>query len=267
MGYEKIVTVYDTADLAEKAAGVLKAAGYPASDISVLNKNSLSKSDLDELGLKETGLWRRLFGTSVLDHEATVYGRALSTGGALLSLRVPETEVARAMGILNTHNPVDVLRRAATVGAAPPTLVAQVPPSPAPTTKPIVTTDKAEVLRLAEEQLNVGKRLVEEGTTRIRRFVSEKPVEAKVTLHEEHAEVMRRAASDPDFIKDVDWADKTIEIRETDEKAVVNKTTRIAEEVVIRKEGSDRTETVRDTVRRQEVTVEKLAPEPISSKK
>ena len=56
-----------------------------------------------------------------------------------------------------------------------------------------------EVLRLAEEQINVGKRMVRGGTTRIRRFVTERPVEAKVTLHEEHAAIVRRAVEDPSF--------------------------------------------------------------------
>ncbi len=114
------------------------------------------------------------------------------------------------------------------------------------------------MLRLAEEQLNVGKRQVEAGTTRIRRFVTERPVEEQVTLHEEHAEVMRRAVSDPNYLSDVDWSDKTIEVREMAEEAVVNKTTRLAEEVVVKKQGSDHVETVRDKVRRQQVEVEHL---------
>jgi stress response protein YsnF len=72
-----------------------------------------------------------------------------------------------------------------------------------------------EVLRLAEEQLQVGKRMVETGMTRVRRFVTEKEVSADVTLHEEHAEVLRRAVTDPKYVGDIDWADATIEIRET----------------------------------------------------
>jgi stress response protein YsnF len=51
---------------------------------------------------------------------------------------------------------------------------------------------KKEVLRLAEEQMNVGKRTFETGATRIRRFVTERPVEEQVNLHEEHAKVVRR---------------------------------------------------------------------------
>ncbi len=117
---------------------------------------------------------------------------------------------------------------------------------------------KNEVIRLAEEHLEVGKRLVEEGTTRIRRFVTETPVEKQVTLHEEHADVVRRAVSDPDFVKDIDWYDQTIEVLETSEEAVVSKMARVAEEVVGGKTGFDRVETVHDTVRRQQVEVERV---------
>jgi stress response protein YsnF len=115
-----------------------------------------------------------------------------------------------------------------------------------------------EVISLAEEQMNVGKRLVQEGTTRIRRFVTERPVEAQVTLHEEHAQVIRRVISDPDYVKNIDWTDKTVEVTETVEEAVITKSAHIAEEVVIRKEGADHVKTLRDKVRRQQVEVERL---------
>jgi len=113
--------------------------------------------------------------------------------------------------------------------------------------------------RLAEEQLEVGKKLVEQGTTRIRRFVTEKPVEASVTLHEEHAEVVRRAVTDPSYVQDIDWSDRTVEVIGTAEQAVVSKSSHIAEEVVVGKTCSDHVETVHDTVRRQQVEVERVS--------
>jgi uncharacterized protein (TIGR02271 family) len=129
---------------------------------------------------------------------------------------------------------------------------------PAPA-KPLTTEiDKGEVLRLAEEQLEVGKRLVTEGTTRIRRFVVEKPVEAKVALHEEHVEIVRLAAADPASVKDVDWSEKTIEMVDTHEEPIVSKSVHLAEEVRIGKKATDRVETVRDKVRRQDVDVERV---------
>jgi uncharacterized protein (TIGR02271 family) len=217
--------------------------------------------------LREPGLWHRLFGRDIEQHEATVYGRTVESGGVVLTLRVPESDIPKAMGILNAHKVVDVQDRAVQHGLLSPAAAAATPPPPpkaaaaaATVTAPV---SKDQVLRLAEEQLDVGKRLVQEGTTRIRRFVTEKPVEAQVTLHEEHAQVVRRAVSDPKFVKDIDWADTTVEVTETAEEAVVSKSARIAEEVVISKEGTDHVETVRDTVRRQQVEVER---EPGSDK-
>jgi len=115
-----------------------------------------------------------------------------------------------------------------------------------------------EVLRLAEEQIDVGKRQVATGKSRIHRFVTEKPVEQQVTLHEEHYEVARREVTDPRLAKEIDWKDRTIEVTETSEQPVVTKTARVAEEVVIRKRGSDHVETIRDTVRRQQLEVERV---------
>ncbi len=251
MSLEKIVTVYDTEQHAQDAVRVLENAGFPPSDISLLNQQTLLKGTTGVAQLREPGLWRRLFGVEVQDHEAEVYGRAIESGGHVVSLRVPDNQVAKAMALLDVKKPVDIVERAKALGVTTPAVVktAAVATPPA----------KGEVLRLAEEQLNVSKRQVDAGTTRIRRYVTEKPVEAQITLHEEHAAVVRRAVTDPSYIQDVDWSDRVIEVNETAEQAVVNKTTRLVEEVLIGKEGSDRVETVRDTVRRQQVEVERLA--------
>src|SRR5258707_889002 len=248
MAYEKIVAVYDKAAKAKEAARALQTSGFALGDISVLNRDSLSDAEVHE-----AGLWRRLFGRNVGDHESAVYGRTIESGGAVLTLRTADREVSGARKILDVHNPVDVKERAPARGVAPPA-TRTAATQPVPTAK----LTKEEVLRLAEEQLDVGKRQVETGRARIRRFVTERPVEAQVTLHEEHAEMMRRAVTDPSLLKDVDWADKVIEITETAEQAVVTKSAHVAEEVVVRREGSDRVETVRDTVRRQQVELERL---------
>ena len=266
MVYEKVVTVYESLDKAKEAMRTLQASGFPSDDISLIDRTTLGTATTHE-----PGLWRRIFGGNVWDHEAQVYGRTIKEGGGVVSLRVPHEQVARAMSILDTHKPIDVHEKAADLGVAVPAAAKALvtPPPPAPpmakaaaaagpaSTKVGDTRD--EVVRLAEEQLNVGKRLFETGTTRVRRYVVEKPVEAEVTLHEEHADVVRRAISDPSYVQDIDWTDRTIDVTETAERPVVGKTTRLAEEVVIRKSGSDRVETVRDTVRQQQVDVERTA--------
>jgi stress response protein YsnF len=178
----------------------------------------------------------------------------------VLTVRVPETDVPKATRILNAHEAVDLHKRAQQQG-----LIANTAASTAAAVPPPAAVMAAgrqmpgeEVLRLAEEQFDVGKRVISDGATRIRRFVTVTPVEAQVTLHEEHTRVIRRASTDPNFLRDVDWTDKTIEVAETAEEPVVTKSVHIAEEVVIRKEGTDTVKTVRDAIRRQQVEVEKV---------
>lgn len=117
---------------------------------------------------------------------------------------------------------------------------------------------KEEIIRLAEEQLEVGKRLIAEGSTRVRRYVTERDVEAEVTLRDEHADIFRRGIGDPISPDEIDWSDKVVEVTETREQPVINKTAKVVEEVVVRKTGTERVEKVNDTVRRQEVEIDRV---------
>jgi uncharacterized protein (TIGR02271 family) len=247
MSYEKVVAVYDTEANANAALKSLVSTGYPTSDISVIR----SEGEAAKAGLYEPGVWRRLFGRDLEHHEAAVLGRSFKEGSVIVTVRVPTSDAASVVSLLDSHKPVDVLDRAKAYGLAATTVGAPKGPDRA-------DAAAEELLRVAEEQINVGKRMVESGLTRVRRYSVEKPVEANITLHEEHAEVMRRAVSDPAYVKDIDWSDKTIDVTETVEEPVVSKTAHITEEVVIRKQGSDRTQTVHDTVRRQQVDVDHL---------
>jgi uncharacterized protein (TIGR02271 family) len=112
-----------------------------------------------------------------------------------------------------------------------------------------------EVIPLAEEQFEIGKRAVDRGTTRVRRYVVEKPVEQSVTLHGERVTIERRHPVEAATASGGAFEERTVEVRETEEVPVVGKTARIVEEVAIRKEATERTETVKDTVRREEVEV------------
>src|SRR5215469_16614916 len=178
MAYEKIVAFYDGSEKARQAAHALEGSGFASSDISLLSRESLSDKDV-----RDGNVWQRLFGRSVSDQESTIYRRAIDSGGVVLSLRTPDTEVNRAMNILNGHGARDLFDRSSS-------------PVASATTTPTGTarTDVGEeVIRLAEEQIDVGKRQIATGKSRIRRFVTEKPVEQQITLHEEHCEVARRA--------------------------------------------------------------------------
>jgi uncharacterized protein (TIGR02271 family) len=271
MGYETLVAVYDTEAHADAAVKALKAAGFAESDISVFNDDRLKagRTSLSP-GVKEAGLWQRLFGADVYEHEANIYGQTVQDGGVVISVRVPESEVAHARAVLDIHRPVDVHDRALTAAVAPPARVEAIEKKleavPLAAVQKVAVSPKLaaaqpDVLRLAEEQLQVGKEMAEAGRTRVRRFVTEREAAADVTLHEEHAEVLRKAISDPKYVAEIDWADGTIEVIETAEHALVSKTARIVEEVSLRKIGSDHVETIKDKIRRQQVEIERIGPD------
>lgn len=111
-------------------------------------------------------------------------------------------------------------------------------------------------LKLAEEQVEIGKRQVNDGSVRLRRFTVEEEVAEDISLYDQHAEVFRHAVDEPAYLNDVDWSEKTIEVEESHEIPTVAKTARIKEEVGLRGEETARVETVKDSVRRQEVEVE-----------
>jgi stress response protein YsnF len=271
MAYETLVAVYDTPAHADAAVKALKAAGFAESDISIFDSARLKAGrSTMAAGVKEPGLWQRLFGADVYEHEADIYGDTIEDGGVVISVRVPPSEVAHARAVLDIHRPVDVHDRAVTTGVAPAahveTIEKKLEAVPLGAIQQVAVSPKLaaaqpDVLRLAEEQLEVGKEMAETGRTRVRRFVTERDVAQDVTLHEEHAEVLRKAISDPKYVGDIDWADGTIEVIETAEHALPKKTARIVEEIGLRKIGADHVETIRDKLRRQQVEIERLGPD------
>jgi len=117
-----------------------------------------------------------------------------------------------------------------------------------------------EVIPVAEEELHVGKREVGHGRVRIRSHVVERPVQEQVTLREERVSVERRpveGTARTGSVNDGDlFRERSIEMEERAEEAVVSKEARVVEEVVVRKDADQRTETVSDTVRKTEVEVD-----------
>lgn len=112
-----------------------------------------------------------------------------------------------------------------------------------------------EVIPLAEEVLVVGKRTLNTGTTRIRRYVVETPVEQQVSLVRERVVVERRRPMANRVAGDA-LTELTVEVVETDEVPVIAKSVQLREEIVVRTERTEHTETVRDTVRQDEVEIE-----------
>jgi stress response protein YsnF len=115
-------------------------------------------------------------------------------------------------------------------------------------------TSQEEVIPLGEEVLEVTKRTENRGTARIRRYVVESEVQEQVTLHSERVVVERRRPVSDKVTGEI-LTEMTVEVVETAEVPVVNKRLRLREEIVVRTERTQQVETVRETVRRDEVEV------------
>jgi uncharacterized protein (TIGR02271 family) len=256
---ETIVAVYDTATRADAAIRDLEAAGVPSSAITREPSTAGGMSDGPGRPVREQGFWSSMFGGEP-DQGTAVYDRSVEPGSHVLTVKAPEARVAHVIDILERHNPLDIDDQATGFGGTgrTATTTQRMPGTPEAGAGPaggVATHEGEQAIPLAEEQINVSKRLVDRGTTRIRRFAVEKPVEENVTLHSERVSVERRPVSEDARVADADFADTVIEVTESDEEAVVGKTARVREEVVVRKDVADRVETVRDTIRREDVEI------------
>ena len=271
MADETIVAIYDTAMHAEAAVADLRAAQVPEGAISLHAGTGGTGGTGTAAPVPEQGFWSSMFGGEP-DHDTTVYDRSMAGGSTVVTVKAPEVHVARVVEILESHNPVDIDERATGYGLAQgaattttTTRAAVAPVAGAASVRGTASVAGAtaaraggDTIQLAEESLVVGKRVVNRGGTRIRRFVVETPVEQQVSLHEEKVTLDRRPVTDSRPVTDADFSDKVIEMTETAEEAVVAKTARVVEEVGLRKEATDRVETIKDTVRQQKVEIEQI---------
>ena len=279
-----IVAVYDTAAHAEAAVRALEAANVPSSAISRHSQQGTTSgatTTAAPVAGEERGFWSSLFGAEP-DHDTAVYDRSMASGATVVTVKVPEDHHESVAAILESHSPIDIDERAESYGmrAASTTGLSSSLGMSGDTIGTATTgatgalgngardtldvgETKDGVIRLAEESLEVGKRAVVGGTTRIRRYVVSTPVEKDISLHSERVVVERRPVTEASGT--ADFTDRTIEMTETNEQAVVSKTARIVEEVALRKEASDRVETVKDTVRRQDVEIETVPGETVTT--
>ena len=198
---ETIVAVYDHPEHAALVVRDLEAAGVPrAPSASTPGCGTRQASTTTAAPAREQGFWASLFGGEPeYEHDTTVYDRSLHGGSTVVTVKAAEQHLTQVMDILERHNPVDMDERAASYGLSsghdgddpdhrPHTAASRCTPAQ----RRRCLQGRRGSYALAEEQLSVGKRLVNRGTTRIRRFVVETPVEEAVTLHSEHVSVERR---------------------------------------------------------------------------
>lgn len=265
MTEETIVAMYDTPAHAEAAIRDLKAADVPPNAISSHAEGGMAGSTT-AAPAREPGFWANLFGGETTD--SATYDRSVASGATVVTVKVPEQHKSRVVEILERHDPIDFDDRAASYGttqttttsmaAAPATLGVAAAPLPKATAMPVATAAGDDTIKVMEERLVVGKRAVNSGGARVRSYVVETPVEEQVSLHSETVHIERRPVTDGRLVTDADFGERSVEMRASSEEAVVGKEARVVEEISLRKEASDRVETVHDTVRSTKVDVEQV---------
>jgi uncharacterized protein (TIGR02271 family) len=266
-----LVGLYDTFADAERVMQDLVQNGFSRSDISLMahdaNGQQADYTYSREALLREDGaLVAQLTDLGVPEHEARSYAAGVSRRGALVVVNASDDLADRGLEIMQRLFPAHVNERTvqgqeANRGRVAPYTVTQatanVRRGQERHSGRAVDTE-GTTIPVVEEELSVGKRQVEHGTTRVHSRVEEHPIEESVRLREEKVIVERHPVDRPATEADLRASEETIEITETVEEPVVSKRARVVEEVTIRKEAQERTDTVRDTVRRKDVDVEPI---------
>ena len=294
MAKQTITAVFDTRAHAEGAAQALRQLGIPTADVTISSETASDElgAGYTTTEPKKTGFMASLENLFGGYEDQATYAEGVRRGGTLLTAHVDDAHVDRAVSVLEQHGAVDLEEREETwrsegwtggatgagmaatgIAGAGATGLAMTGTAPAATvvttetrttapatmaaTRTAATAGTDDVLQVVEERLNVGKRAVSRGKVRLHSYMVETAVSEDVTLRDETVTVDRRVVDRPVAALGADaFKERTIEMEETDEEAVVGKTARVVEEIGIRKDVADRTETIRDTVRSTKVDIE-----------
>jgi len=282
-----VVGVYDNFSDAESAVQALISSGFTRANVQLnpekddygttSDGTNSSTSATHSGGIR--GFFASLFGSDDYTEQHDVYSESVRRGSYVLTVNVQDqADVDRAVEVMNRFNAVDVDERVSHWKqqgwskydeSAPRysrdeiekerSSYSQLRAAGTSTGTSAGTSETARI-PVIEEELKVGKREVQRGGVRVFQRVREIPVSETVQLRDEEIKVERHAVDKPVTQADLTNAFKesAVELRETDEEAVVSKSARVVEEVVVGKQVTQRTEDINDTVRRTDVEIEQL---------
>ncbi len=271
-----LICLFHHQDQARAALNDLSAAGIPKGSISTIGGEGArgsTSSTLDALDIPSRDM----------EH----LREGLQGGGTVIAVFADPRHIDVVEDIFGKHQATQIDDTDSTdaadrntpgiAGNAPPAAAAVAAATPAPTRQSSTSGEAARpaalrenapqsagspetrVLPVVEEELAIGKRTVDQGGVRVFRRIVEMPADQSVNLREEHVVVERNAvdrAATPAELES--QGERTIELTETAEEAVIAKNARIVEEVIVGKQVTEHTEHIHETVRRTEVEVEEL---------
>ncbi|MEF2072114.1 YsnF/AvaK domain-containing protein [Consotaella aegiceratis] len=288
-----LTAFFDSRSDAERAVERIVAEGIPQDAITLVEGADPSGAGYDDT--REKSFFESLGDFFLPDEDRHIYAEGLRRGGYLLTVPTTAYNRDRILDILDDEGTVDMDEREdswRTEGwtgysastetgtsdrASTETWSDSLTDREASTERTLASDewqdsarglgtadalDDSGTIDVVEETLRVGKRDVSHGRVRVRSYVVEEQVSEDVSLRDERVTVDRRTVDRPVTDVDAAFRDRTFDLEETSEEAVVAKEARVVEEISLGKETTHHTETVTDTVRHTEVDIEDERVEP-----
>lgn len=240
----RFLCLFHKPERARSAVAALEQSGISRTAINTLGGDDKSPAVADQDTLGNLGL---------PDRDLRHFHDGLRDGGVLVSLEAPESQSEVIESIFHRYS-ADKIDEADV--AAPAAAEAVAPLASAAGNSAALGTTNDIVVPVSEEQLVVGKREVDQGGVRVYRRTVEEPVQQDVTLHNERVVLEYREVNRPATDADLRTGTQEVELIETAEVPVLQKVSRVVEEVHVGKVESDRTEVINETLRHTEVEVE-----------
>ncbi|RNI31618.1 YsnF/AvaK domain-containing protein [Rufibacter latericius] len=258
---QTVVGIFDQTAEAEGAVQHLRSLGLSEANIDIsrartsVDATTASSTPSHHEGIK--GFFRSLFHNN--ENHARTFSHVASYSESIVTVHAQTLEEAHlAAETLDRYGAIDVDLRAQEYGYAPDTSFPDDQVAEFTTDTPANNT----TIPIVEENLQVDKREVATGGTRLRSRIVERPVEQHLRLRTEHIWIKRhpvnRPASEADF---ANFKEGEMELREHTEVPVINKEARVVEELSLGKEVYERNEVIRDTVRSTQVDTDNLDPD------
>jgi uncharacterized protein (TIGR02271 family) len=232
-----VIGLFDNQEEAMRAYTALAEEGYALADLDILTNDD--KDDEPKLALLKA---------YVPEPDATIYLEGVKNGGTIITANVAESQVARAAETMSGFEMVNIAKRADELRIRSVDLP-----------QLIDTAVDENVIEVIEEDLEVGKAEVERGRMRIYNVVTEREVTQDVGLRDETIRVSRRPVNRSVAINQDLFRPRSFEMVEMDEIAQVSKTARVVEEVYLGKDVAEKIETIKETLRRQDVEIEEIS--------
>lgn len=263
--------LYDDRTTAHRVLTGLEALGFGSDHLQFASQEMGDRNDYEVDGAEGADP-DELTRMGVPEKDADAYAEGVRRGGSLVVARVHDTNVEQAADVMARHNPVPMEARRKEYEEEG--FSGYDRDADAYSDDEIVQERKRfageaqQRMKEIEERLKIGKREVVRGGVRVHKYVDTDIVEETLRLREEQVDIDRTTADRKATAADLDGAfeEKTIEMVERGQEAVVEKTAAVTGEVAVGKEVNVREETVGGTVRSTRIEVEQLEGEALTAR-